>query len=138
MRVLVCGGRDFSDYLHFAFSMNALNSKHGPFQTVIHGGAPGADWCAHLWADSGRLHEIEYKANWKTNGHAAGPIRNQLMLDDGKPDLVVAFPGGRGTADMVRRAKSAGIQVVEVPARTPTEQASIDRSVIPPQSIENK
>lgn len=46
-----------------------------------------------------------------TNGKAAGPIRNQRMLDEGKPDLVVAFPGGRGTADMVRRAKAAGVPV---------------------------
>jgi hypothetical protein len=35
------------------------------------------------------------------------------MLEYG-PDLVVAFPGGRGTADMVRRAKAAGCEVLEV------------------------
>jgi len=34
------------------------------------------------------------------------------MLDEGKPDLVVAFDGGRGTANMVKQAKAAGIQVL--------------------------
>jgi hypothetical protein len=52
-----------------------------------------------------------YVAQWKKHGRAAGPIRNQRMLDKGKPDLVVAFPGGRGTADMIRRAERAGVPV---------------------------
>lgn len=114
MRVLVCGGRDFDDYRRFASSMNTLDLRDGPFKTVIHGGAPGADWCAHLWADSARRQEVEFKADWKKHGRAAGPLRNQQMLDEGKPDLVIAFPGGRGTADMVRRAKAAGIPVREI------------------------
>jgi hypothetical protein len=50
-------------------------------------------------------------ADWNTHGRAAGPIRNQRMLDEVKPELVVAFPGGRGTADMVRRAREAGVNV---------------------------
>lgn len=45
---------------------------------------------------------------------SAGPKRNQRMLDKGKPDLVLAFPGGDGTADMVRKAKSAGVPIIEV------------------------
>jgi len=55
-----------------------------------------------------------FLANWRTHGKAAGPIRNQQMLDEGRPHLVVAFPGGTGTADMVRRAKAAGVPVMEV------------------------
>jgi hypothetical protein len=47
---------------------------------------------------------IEFPANWKVYGRAAGPIRNMKMLLEGKPDLVVAFPGGIGTADMVKKA----------------------------------
>ena len=44
----------------------------------------------------------------------APPLRNQRMLDEGKPDLVVAFPGGGGTKDMVRRAVKAGVPIHEV------------------------
>jgi hypothetical protein len=36
------------------------------------------------------------------------------MLDEGKPDLVVAFPGGGGTKDMITRALGAGVSVHEV------------------------
>jgi len=49
-------------------------------------------------------------ADWETHGRAAGPIRNEKMLT-WKPDLVVAFPGGVGTADLVRRAEAAGVPV---------------------------
>ena len=56
-----------------------------------------------------------FPADWIRHGRAAGPIRNEQMLREGCPDLVVAFhddPGlGRGTADMVRRALAAGVPV---------------------------
>jgi UDP-N-acetylmuramoylalanine-D-glutamate ligase len=55
-----------------------------------------------------------YEADWDTHGKAAGPIRNKRMLDEGKPDLVVAFPGGRGTANMISQARKAGVEVIEV------------------------
>jgi hypothetical protein len=54
---------------------------------------------------------VRYPADWARHGNAAGLVRNQQMLDDGKPDLAVAFPGGKGTADMVRRARKAGIPI---------------------------
>jgi hypothetical protein len=84
---------------------------------IIHGGAAGADWCAGAVAELRDIPQSVFKADWKAHGRAAGPIRNQQMLDQGKPDLVLAFPGGRGTADMVRRAKAAGVEVREIAAR---------------------
>lgn len=66
-----------------------------------------------------------FPADWHRDGKAAGPIRNRRMLLEGMPDLVVAFPGGRGTADMVRRARAAGIEVVEpFPALSAPESAN--------------
>ena len=59
---------------------------------------------------------LAFPAEWKKHGKAAGPIRNRKMLQDGKPDLVLAFPGGRGTANMVELATDAGIRVMHVPA----------------------
>ena len=81
---------------------------------LIHGAARGADEGAARWAKSEGIASRAYPANWRKHGKAAGPIRNQQMLDDGRPDFVVAFPGGRGTADMVRRAHAAGVPVYEV------------------------
>ena len=122
MRVLVCGGRDFDDWDLLSHSLyevfdNGMRNLSEPF-TVITGDACGADWLARAWA---KYQAIEYPvkyvgfpANWKVYGKAAGGIRNQQMLDEGKPDLVVAFPGGVGTADMVRRAKKANVEVIEI------------------------
>ena len=80
---------------------------------IISGGARGADTLAEEWADENNIPKTIVKADWKTHGKAAGPIRNQQMLDL-KPNMVVAFPGGNGTADMVRRSKKANFEVIEV------------------------
>jgi predicted Rossmann-fold nucleotide-binding protein len=55
-----------------------------------------------------------FPANWPKHGKGAGFIRNQQMLNEGKPDLMIAFPGGKGTADMIEKAIKAGIKVIEV------------------------
>lgn len=85
-----------------------------PYWVIISGMANGVDTVAIEWAVMNWCSLEEYPADWKQYGKAAGPIRNQRMLDEGKPDLVIAFPGGRGTADMVRKAKAAGIEVREI------------------------
>jgi hypothetical protein len=114
MRVLVCGGRDYSAAGDFKKWMDALHKLH-PFTTVIHGAATGADSLADRWA---RRNDIEIKAFpalWKKHGKSAGPIRNAQMLDEGKPDYVLAFPGGPGTANMIKQAKQRGIPVIMYP-----------------------
>lgn len=55
-----------------------------------------------------------FPAHWDKYGKAAGPLRNQQMLDEGTPDLILAFPGGAGTEDMCRRGVLAGIEVIRV------------------------
>lgn len=109
MKVLVCGGRDFSDSAWVFRVLDSLNPDH-----IIEGGATGADAFAQAWA----IHRCKtlstVQADWKRHGKRAGSIRNQEMIDRFHPDLVIAFPGGRGTADMIRRAKKAGIEVNDV------------------------
>lgn len=111
---LICGGRGFSDLQMFGSVMGDLTRLRGCPERVIHGAAKGADQMADAWAKRHALDVRAYRANWDEHRLAAGPIRNQLMLDEGKPQFVVAFPGGVGTADMVRRAKAAGIDVAEI------------------------
>lgn len=115
MKALVCGGRFYSnsDQLY-----SFLDSQHAemPITTIIDGGAQGADHLAMTWAARKRIQHRRFNADWSTHGKAAGPIRNQQMLDEGKPDVVIAFPGGKGTADMVSRAKAQGFKVIEVMA----------------------
>lgn len=112
MRVLVCGGCKFAD-MPFLFSvLDGLNAEH-PFTLVIEGGARGADSLARLWAKARRVKLEEFPADWRRHGKMAGPLRNTQMLKEGKPDLVVAFPGGVGTFDMVDKALRAGVRVIE-------------------------
>ncbi len=119
MRVLVCGGRDFKDE---AFVERILSDRLYPYLfsnkqvTIIEGGARGVDTFALNWVLA-RVHSDypprveEYPADWEKYGWAAGPIRNIQMLDEGKPDLVIAFPGGRGTKNMVNQARDRGVPV---------------------------
>lgn len=113
MKVLVCGGRDYGDIVFAYSTLDNLHLMDGITQ-VISGGASGADELAHQWALARGVPSRQFFAEWEKEGHAAGPIRNLRMLNEGKPDLVIAFPGGRGTADMVRRAKSGGVRVMPV------------------------
>jgi hypothetical protein len=113
MRVLVCGGRHYNDALTFGSWLGGIQRDHGITQ-IIQGGATGADFLARQYADFQNIPVRTFEAEWGRLGRAAGPIRNRQMLEEGKPDIVVAFPGGNGTADMVRQAKRAGVSVLEI------------------------
>lgn len=116
MRVLVCGGRDFDDISALYDALDRIHART-PITCIVEGGANGADYLASRWSAARDIRDhVRFRADWPIHGKAAGPLRNQRMLDEGKPDLVVAFPGGKGTADMVRRARAAGVEVIEVPA----------------------
>ena len=124
-RVIVCGGRHWGDGHYDSGTMQAEFEKLPLATIIMHGGAKGADTWAHGWAWAFGFKRAVFKAQWRKYGMRAGPLRNQQMLDEGKPDLVLAFPGGRGTADMVRRARAAGVKVIEVPpapSLDPTER----------------
>lgn len=148
MRVLVCGGRDFGERSKaplgsFQFIedsrrivaqrelLDRVLSEQCPtgHEIIIHGAARGADRQVDMWARKRRQKVMSFPADWYPNGRSAGmdrsagPKRNQRMIDEGKPDLVVAFPGGKGTEDMKRRAKAAGIKVIEVPVAPQNPQS---------------
>jgi hypothetical protein len=108
-RAIVCGGRDYDD----AAMVENILTQLAP-SAIAHGDARGADRLADNWAVRHRVLVIRYPADW-TVGRKAGPLRNQHMLEDFKPDYLIAFPGGRGTADMMNRARNAGLHIYELP-----------------------
>jgi hypothetical protein len=110
MKFIVCGGRDYKDTEDVFWALDALHAKVG-ITLIIEGGALGTDRLGRAWAIDRGIPYKTYEADWKTYGKRAGPFRNLAMLTEGKPDGVVAFPGGRGTADMVNQATKAGIKV---------------------------
>lgn len=109
--VLVCGGRDFNDKDMVWGILDSLHAMR-PITRIVHGAAKGADSLAGDWARSRGVPQDRYPADWKQHGRAAGPLRNAEMLVKSKPSLCLAFPGRRGTADMMRRAERAGVAVM--------------------------
>jgi hypothetical protein len=108
-RLIVCGGRDFHDYYRLANVMDRLRAIR-PIAMVFHGNARGADTLADRWCRERGVKVFPVPAQWAKHGKRAGPLRNRAMLGQGI-DLVVAFPGGRGTEDMVKQAHAAGVMV---------------------------
>ena len=142
MRVLVCGGRKFYNKILFKRTLDLLHERRGlvpiiigsnvsflgadaalipdgPITCIIQGGASGADFLGKHWAIAvACIPQEEYKMAGQ--GRSAGPQRNAIMLKAGRPDLVLAFGSeekgtrGRGTNDMVKKARSARVAVMEV------------------------
>ena len=112
MRVLVCGGRHYDDW---TLIVNVLDGVHArqPVTLLIEGGATGADSLARRWAIARGIEVATYRANWDRYEHRAVLIRNSQMLREGRPELVVAFKGGRGTAHMVTIAAAALVPVLK-------------------------
>ena len=129
-KVLICGGKVFKDE---EFLCNYLDFKRMSFTddcTIIDGGATGADSLGYAWREDRGLRSERYFPDWNNldapnarikqrrdgtyyNANA-GFDRNQEMIDSGKPELVIAFPGNNGTRDMIRRAIAANIPVFEI------------------------
>lgn len=110
MKILVCGGRNYTNYSIVKNVLLKLKEKYGTF-TVIEGGQRGADILAKQVAEELGLPIIQKDAEWTKYGKAAGPIRNRLMLKE-DPDLVLAFHedirSSKGTMNMVVQARAAG------------------------------
>jgi hypothetical protein len=113
MRVLITGGKRFENWSLLVEALDRLHEEGG-ITTLIHGAAKGADTLAGEWARTRGVEVISCPADWKRYGRAAGPIRNKQMLVEHKPNLVVAFQGSTGTANMVSIAEKAGVEVIRI------------------------
>lgn len=140
-RILVCGGRTFGELASINRQNPEWDKREKEYKMVfswldrltipnptedpetwlpedgtviIQGGAKGADAAAHDWAVCNWVPMEEYPADWGKHGKRAGYIRNVEMLEKGKPDLVLAFPGGKGTEMMVKLAVAAGVPVHKI------------------------
>lgn len=131
MNVGVTGGRFYGNGQKVYRTFNLLRVAS---PVLVYGGASGADEYARLWATQAYAWKTErFEADWDrecdnrcTHGPrrkrrdgstfcpSAGPIRNQRMIDEGQIELLIAFPGGNGTMDMIRRAKAAEVLILRV------------------------
>lgn len=120
IKVLVCAGRDYDNGKLVYKTLDEIHAQR-KIGLLIEGGAKGGDALAHNWALSRGIQPCQMKPCWgfysdlyPNRKNPAGPIRNSAMLYWLQPDLVVAFPGGTGTADMIRISRNANIEVLEV------------------------
>lgn len=123
MRTIIAGGRwyDFSDA--DIFLLDNLRVRL-PITSVISGGCRshrsrepddrfhGADYHGELWAEASGIPLTIHPADWIAYGRAAGPMRNQIMVNAAQ--CLIAFPGGRGTADVTSRAIKGGLKVIRI------------------------
>jgi hypothetical protein len=113
MKVLVCGGRAYADHAKVFAALDAVANLR-PISLIVEGGSVGADAMARDWAAVRRVKAKSYPAVAVTDDEPVWSVRNQQMLDESAPDLVIGFPGGRRTADMLRRAKAVGTTTLEL------------------------
>lgn len=117
MKILVCGSTYFTDYEKFHDElMKILVDRGFNDVTIISGMAKGADTLAVQFADQYGLPCLKFPADWSRYGKGAGPVRNQQMLDEGSPDLIVAFPiqSSKGTRDMIKRGLMEDVKVIVI------------------------
>lgn len=110
--ICVCGGREYANREYAFKVLDGARAFYGHVM-IKNGAARGADKLSSEWALSRGVPLHEYPADWNTHKKAAGPIRNREMLQSGF-DMLIAFPGGSGTADMVKITKKAGIEVLDL------------------------
>src|SRR5574343_1166770 len=109
LRVLVTGGRDFDDRWRVFDVLDAIHrGPFGPIRVLVSGHARGADTLAEDWATTRGVTVERHPADWDRHGRRAGILRNVAMLDT-RPDRVVVFPGGRGTAHCAGEARARGL-----------------------------
>jgi hypothetical protein len=113
LKLLVAGGRNYDDAARVDAELRRYIEPGDLRSIVITGAAAGADLLAASWCFKHGVHIAQVPALWYRYGSVAGPIRNRAMLLL-VPDLLLAFPGGKGTANVIREAKEAGIAVTEL------------------------
>lgn len=120
MKALICGGRGYRDQQRLFLELDRIHAKRaitlvitGAQRTASRTGDFGADWMALIWAASRGIDFHGYPAKWAL-GKQAGFSRNMRMAKEEMPDVVIAFPGGPGTAHMCQIAEEQGIEIIRI------------------------
>ncbi|MGY6697759.1 MAG: DUF2493 domain-containing protein [Roseinatronobacter sp.] len=116
MRLIITGGRHLDDVVLIRRALTRVHALR-PITVLIHGGSGALGITAEDWAREMRLHVLRYPANWREFGKRAEAIRNSFMLQDSRPDIVLALPGGVDTADLVATAVCAHLPVIDANGR---------------------
>jgi len=110
MRLIIAGGRNYksSDIDYEEIDLAVKDTMHEVTE-VFSGGASGADKLGEEWARINEIKVRKFLPDWDKHGRAAGPIRNEAMAKEAH--TLIIFPGGRGSASMVRLAKKYNLSI---------------------------
>lgn len=106
MKIAFSGGRHYNDVAYVNMVLNELVQEFGPFEVLV-GDATGLDSLVKDWAEGNSVEHTVFKADWFKFGKGAGPIRNGAMINHA--DMLIAFPGGRGTDNAIKTAMFRGV-----------------------------
>lgn len=130
-RVIITGDRRWECVDLAKRLVQRMKDRIGDSLVIVHGGAAGIDdsfatACVHL-----SVYAETHQADWDKHGNAAGPIRNQEMVDAGAAFCVAChrfLPRSRGTRDCVQRCLDAGIPVYLIDSKdaAPRRIRSVD------------
>ena len=121
---ILCGGRNHPPFMHSEVAWLDTLHATNPFAELIVGSNQGADLYGHEWAQMRGVTTLTFWTNWSKHGKYGGPERNTRMLHyvcsqvethHDATACVIAFVGGRGTADMCRQARVLGVEVIVWP-----------------------
>ena len=108
MKVIIAGGRDFTNY---ALVETAVKVSGFEITQVVSGKAKGVDTLGEVWALANNVPVEAFPADWSQHGRSAGPIRNREMAE--YADALIAIWNGesKGTANMIQQARSKKLDV---------------------------
>lgn len=124
MKLAIIGGRDFTDKFKLFREVKELMQEYPEINTIVSGGAQGADSYGEQFALENKIHCIIFQAKWddlvtkpynirynkfgKPYNALAGFVRNTQIIKES--DIVIAYWDGKspGTKDSLDKAKSLG------------------------------
>lgn len=95
---MVLGSTFFTNAEKVHESLDEINTPENKIDVILHGGETGVSTYAVQWAEKNQKQSLAFKPNWQRDGNKARPMRDVAMVQHGKPDLVVLFPGSNTEA----------------------------------------
>jgi hypothetical protein len=114
MRLIIAGSRSIPVGVSMLIIDAALRVHDWHPSEVISGMAPGPDTAGATWARARGITVRPFWAQWAVLGAGAGPERNERMARVGTHLLALWDSQSTGTADMLERARSRGLRVIQL------------------------
>lgn len=97
----IIGSRSFNDWLLCLTIADEIVSEYPTIDTIVSGGAKGADKLGHKFSRYKRFKYKEFLPNWDKYGKSAGMIRNRTIIDNSDYALIFWDGLSKGTKNSI-------------------------------------